>query len=58
MVGNKVAMVPLVMAVLWYKEILPGPLALAFSISDFGSFLWTFAAAKRSRAGECDSAFP
>src|SRR5882757_8977922 len=28
-------MVPAVMAVLWYQNILPGPLALAFSISDF-----------------------
>lgn len=34
-------MVPAVMAVLWYKSILPGPLALAFAISDFGGFLWT-----------------
>ena len=34
-------LVPAVMAVLWYKGILPGPLAVAFSISDFGSFLWT-----------------
>ena len=35
--------VPLVMAVLYAKDILPGPLALAFSISDFGGFLWTLA---------------
>jgi len=35
-------MVPFVMAVLWWRNILPGPLALAFSISDFGGFLWTF----------------
>jgi hypothetical protein len=34
-------LVPLVMAVLWWLGILPGPLAVAFSISDFGSFLWT-----------------
>jgi len=34
-------LVPAVMAVLWYKGILPGPMAVAFSISDFGSFLWT-----------------
>lgn len=26
---------------LWYFGIVPGPLALAFSIQDFGSFLWT-----------------
>lgn len=32
------------MIVLWYKRILPGPLALAFSASDFGGFLWTLAA--------------
>jgi hypothetical protein len=37
-------MVPLIMAVLWYLDILPGPLALAFSISDFGGFLWTLSA--------------
>jgi hypothetical protein len=35
-------LVPLIMAVLWYKQILPGPLALAFSVSDFGGFLWTY----------------
>lgn len=33
--------VPPLMAVLWYLEIVPGPLALAFSVEDFGSFLWT-----------------
>lgn len=37
-------MVPGVMAVLWYNEILPGPLALAFAISDFSGFLWTLSA--------------
>jgi hypothetical protein len=36
--------VPIIMAILWYKQILPGPLALAFSISDFGGFLWTLSA--------------
>jgi hypothetical protein len=35
-------LVPVIMAVLWYKQILPGPLALAFSITDFGGFLWTY----------------
>ena len=35
--------VPLVMAVLYARGILPGPLALAFSITDFGGFLWTLA---------------
>ena len=34
-------LVPVVMAALWYLDIVPGPLALAFSIQDFGSFLWT-----------------
>jgi len=37
-------MVPGIMAVLWYLNILPGPLALAFSISDFGGFLCTLSA--------------
>jgi len=37
-------MVPFVMAVLWYLNILPGTLALAFSITDFGGFLWTLSA--------------
>ena len=35
-------LVPVVMAVLVRKGIVPVPLAVAFSISDFGSFLWTF----------------
>ncbi len=34
-------LVPVVMAVLWYRDILPGQLALAFSVTDFGGFLWT-----------------
>jgi hypothetical protein len=34
-------LVPFVMAALWYLDIIPGTLALAFSIQDFGSFLWT-----------------
>jgi hypothetical protein len=34
-------LVPLAMAVLWYLAILPAPLALLFSIQDFGGFLWT-----------------
>ena len=33
-------LVPFVMAALWSLDIVPGPLALAFSIQDFGSFLW------------------
>jgi hypothetical protein len=35
-------LVPIAMAILWRLEIIPGPLALVFSIQDFGSFLWTF----------------
>ena len=34
-------LVPLAMALLWHLEILPGALALIFSVQDFGSFLWT-----------------
>ncbi|HVO91699.1 MAG TPA: hypothetical protein VMT22_02610 [Terriglobales bacterium] len=34
-------LVPFAMALLWHFAILPGPLALIFSIQDFGSFLWT-----------------
>ena len=37
-------LVPFVMAILYSKHILPGAVALAFSISDFGGFLWTLAA--------------
>jgi Na+-driven multidrug efflux pump len=34
-------LVPFAMLILWYLEIIPAPLALLFSIQDFGSFLWT-----------------
>jgi hypothetical protein len=37
-------LVPPAMAVLWYLGIVPGPLALAFAIQDFASFLWTLSA--------------
>lgn len=44
-------LVPPLMAVLWYWGIVPGPLALAFAIQDFGSFLWTlFTLRSESRA--------
>ena len=33
--------VPIIMAVLWSNGILPGPLAVAFSLTDFAGFLWT-----------------
>jgi hypothetical protein len=34
-------LVPGVMAILWSLKILPGPVALAFSLTDFGGFVWT-----------------
>ena len=34
-------LVPLIMVVLWSRGILPGPLAIAFSVIDFGGFVWT-----------------
>jgi hypothetical protein len=34
-------LVPFAMTILWHLEVIPGPLALIFSIQDFGSFLWT-----------------
>jgi hypothetical protein len=34
-------LVPFAMLMLWYLEIIPAPLAVIFSIQDFGSFLWT-----------------
>ena len=37
-------LVPIAMTILWNLEIIPGPLALIFSIQDFGSFLWTLIA--------------
>jgi hypothetical protein len=37
-------LVPIAMAILWYLGIIPGPLALIFTIQDFGSFLWTLSA--------------
>jgi hypothetical protein len=33
--------VPLIMAVLWWNDLIPAILAIAFSVQDFGSFLWT-----------------
>lgn len=42
-------LVPPVMAVLWSLDIVPGPLALLFSIQDFGGFLWTLAAWRADR---------
>ena len=34
-------LVPVAMAILWHLEIIPGTLALIFSLQDFGSFVWT-----------------
>ncbi len=34
-------LVPFAMAILLYLGLLPGPLALIFSVQDFASFLWT-----------------
>ena len=34
-------LVPLVMGLLWWRGLMPGPIALGFSIQDFGTFLWT-----------------
>jgi hypothetical protein len=34
-------LVPPLMLVLWWLGVVPGALALVFSIQDFGSFLWT-----------------
>ena len=42
-------LVPFVMAVLVRKDIVSAPLAIAFSISDFGSFLWTLFAWRRDQ---------
>ena len=44
-------LVPVVMAVLWYLGIVPGPLALIFSVQDFASFLWTLAIWKAEARG-------
>jgi hypothetical protein len=34
-------LVPFVMAVLWWRGVIPGPLAAAFALQDGLSFLWT-----------------
>jgi hypothetical protein len=43
-------LVPPTMVVLWYFGIVPGPLALAFSIQDFSGFLWTLHAWRAGQA--------
>ena len=42
-------LVPPMMALLWYLGLLPGTLAIAFSVLDFGSFLWTLSAWRADR---------
>ena len=42
-------MVPFVMLGLWYCGLIPGILAVAFGLQDFGSFLWTLWAWRRER---------
>ena len=42
-------LVPPVMAILWYLEILPGTLAAAFAIQDLAGFLWTVHAWRAER---------
>ncbi len=45
-------LVPIAMAVLWRLGIIPGPLALAFAIQDFGSFLWTLFALRSEQRNQ------
>jgi hypothetical protein len=45
-------LVPPIMLVLWWHDILPAPLALVFAVQDFGSFLWTLAAWRADRSPE------
>ena len=42
-------LVPFAMAALWYFGLIPAPLAIAFAVQDFGSFLWTLAAWRAER---------
>ena len=51
-------LVPVIMAVLWYKQILSGTLALAFAVSDFGGFLWTLSAWRKDAQLQPESAPP
>jgi len=41
--------VPFIMAVLWWNDLIPAILAIAFSVQDFGSFLWTACAWRTER---------
>jgi hypothetical protein len=42
-------LVPFIMAILWYHGIIPGALALVFSVTDFATFLWTLSAWRAER---------
>ena len=42
-------LVPPIMALLWYLGLVPGSLAAAFALLDFGSFLWTLSAWRADR---------
>lgn len=42
-------LVPFAMAALWYFGLIPAPLAIAFAVQDFGSFLWTLIAWRAER---------
>lgn len=41
--------VPFIMAVLWWNDLIPAILAIVFSVQDFGSFLWTVFAWRAER---------
>ena len=43
-------LVPPAMLFLWWLGIVPGPLALAFAVQDFASFLWTLSAWQADRS--------
>ena len=47
-------LVPPVMLVLWWLDIVPGPLALVFAVQDFASFLWTLVAWQTERIRQAD----
>jgi hypothetical protein len=42
-------LVPFMMLLFWTFDIIPGTLALIFSITDFGTFLWTLSAWRAER---------
>ena len=44
-------LVPPIMAILWYLDIVPGSLALVFSVQDFSGFLWTLSAWRADERG-------